>query len=405
MSLIAQAVNYGSCFDAIYSGEVKVQELLAYLASQPLDSRSLHAYRAVCQFSTPSRHYLQSGKHFLVEAPHYEYIALYIAIHGDLTIPSTLQGGPPLNQALRDKITGLDTKPHIMERVSYMVTPVPMFLLTDSFTYIDDVIACRSVQYFKDMSPLSKITAVSPERFLNYDLLIALANFPPERYRDKLIDRIELLATKAPLYWTKVIMGYYRRLLVETFLQDPILLTKSQALRVDRLMPGLIEPWYLELTDEVWKLLKLSSVQRAYLLGYGIDNTLSPRELKETMKLLSREGIDCYCKRLAERNLWLAKELNRTPIYSEVELVNEEDTLCERPEDYSPFDVVYLRKDNLVFRFTRPEFPNLLETKSNPWNKEELPALFLVQLANRLSTAELVGLPDPVPLKDALTNR
>jgi hypothetical protein len=404
MELISQTVDYGSCFDGIYSGEITVQALLEYLVSRPVDTRTLYAYRAACQFSLPSRHYLRNGKHFLISAPHYEYLAIYIKAQGDLNATESINGGLPLSLALKERLRDLESKPQIMERAAYMSNPLPIFLLNDSFLYIDDAIACRSVQQIEvaAMIELNKINP-SPRRFLDQDYISILVMYPPTTYREALIDRIEFLAARAPLYWTKIISPYYRRLLKDVFLSDPILLTKAQAMRVDRIFPDLIEAWYWDLGEDTWSLLKMNPIQRTYTLGYPIDGgPISQRELKETMKLLSREGIDAYCKRISEHNLHLAKELNKTPTCQEIELVNEEDTLCERPEDYSPFDIIYLRRDNLVFRFTRPEFPNLVETKVNPWNKEELPPLLLVQIINRLSMAAMAGLPEACPIRDML---
>lgn len=404
-SLLEQTLEYGSCFDALYLGDIGVLDLLVKISTMPVSDRTIYAYRAACQFMSPSKHYIaceDSMCHFLVAAPYLEYIAIYSNLSGDFNILETPSEGRPLSQVLKMALTDLKNKPQVNERMSLLCSPLPVFFAHEGFSYIDDAVACRTIKRL-DVVAMSEISsrAPSPARFIKHDYISMLSIYPPT-YHQALLDRAELLATKAPLYWQQIQCAAYANIIRDNLLDGSIKVTYQQATRINSLFPNLIDPWYFQLSEETWGLLKLSPIQKAYALGYPIDNDMTDKELKQAMMSLASKGIDNYCAELSRHHLQQIKDSHKTLLYPDLHLVNEEDTLCERPEDYSPFDVLVLRRDNLLFRFTRPEFRSLIDSRVNPWNKEELSPLFLLQLANRLNLATIAGLPEPAPLRDIL---
>ena len=106
MDLLEQTLEFGSFFDTLYTGEVRVVDVLELIASKPITDRTIYAYRAACQYMSPSKHILKNGKHFLEQASYPEYTALYAKLHGDFDLlPSSLA-----NKLIND----LNSKPHLM---------------------------------------------------------------------------------------------------------------------------------------------------------------------------------------------------------------------------------------------------------------------------------------------------
>jgi len=395
MDLLEQTLEFGSFFDTLYTGEVRVVDVLELIASKPVTDATIYAYRAACQYMSPSKHILKNGKHFLEQVPYPEYAALYAKLHGDFTI---------LPPSLANKLIGdLNNMPHLLERMSLLCTSLPVFFINDDFMYINDAIACRTIQR-SDLYAMIEMTDKAPSvsRFINHDYLTMISLYPPV-YQDELLDRAELLSSKAPQYWERVAKPYYAISIRSTLLTDGIKFSYPQAMRLIKLFPNLLPSWYSDLSEEAWSLLSLTAIQRAYCLGFQIeDGEVSESELKEAMLTLSTKGIDSYCQLVSARNLEQTKNCYHTHL-QQVTIVNEEDTLCEKPEDYSPFDIACLRQGKHLFRFTRPEFKTLIDSKVNPWNKEQLPVLFLLQLYNKLSMATIAQLPDPAPIKELLS--
>jgi hypothetical protein len=79
---------------------------------------------------------------------------------------------------------------------------------------------------------------------------------------------------------------------------------------------------------------------------------------------------------------------------------NEQDSLTNAINDYSPFDIFPYQHGHFIYFFTRPEFATLVEKKKNFWTGEDLPEAVVAAVTERLKIAAKLGLPTSEPLKD-----
>lgn len=133
----------------------------------------------------------------------------------------------------------------------------------------------------------------------------------------------------------------------------------------------------------------------AYLLGY--DGCFF-QESKGVREAASRLALEAEMPEFVGRYL---KEVDRfclqyaRYIYGqEADLVNEEDCNFNKVDGCLPYDIVrYIDENGKIFRFTRSDFPFIIEKRINPYNRQALPSGLLSEISRRLLVSSFYRFP------------
>lgn len=383
-NLLTESIHHGSIYQALQIKAVTVDQILQYLVKAPVDLRTTLAYRAACKYSHPDSHYIMNGEHkdrFLTVQPHQEYQLVYAYVTGiidctwdeigDLStgcialMAKALRNDPSVDLRMRilcdlplyDK-TLPDLSPLFQARHPYMIS-------LQAKTYI------LKHPHFAIQADWLDIL---PEEAINKSLL------------PMLMDRARDLLKVAPEYWHKVIRGEYLKIVrkISTGLKDDSTFTRDDWIKIREAFPE-IYPELDVYSDLAWKISKHPPITQAYLLGFSIESNFPTDLMLRTALInLSKDGPDAYLKAL--------------PPF-EFKLVNTTDTPLNPVADYSPYDRFIYRSGDVVYGFTRAEFPYILEKKLNPWDQQPIPEHILTLMECRLSMAKSLNLPTCEPLQ------
>ena len=220
------------------------------------------------------------------------------------------------------------------------------------------------------------------------------------------MSRVTKLQATAPDYYAKVAYKHYYRVARKIY-QDNLLteITQEDMLTFNTFFPSIVNPKLLEYSTLAFNISLLATDLAGYVLGFPIQTGLpSAAQIATALEQLEKMGLKAYAASIAKYVRASQLPLSTTPFESEnkATICNEEDVLMVKADKYSPFDVVVYRSGEHIFRFTRPEFSNLLKTKKNPWNNEEIPYSVLATISARHAASKDMGLPKSKPLKEIL---
>lgn len=375
---IKEVLEHGSVFTALEQEYVQPLDVLNALESyypQP-GMQELIAYKAVCMKLHPNQHVMPHGKHFLAVAPDYALVAIGY--------------GLDLNTRV-DDLTLQDVLPSQLPQTSW-AKETAVFVLSGQ-----NQIANILQQWYKNDIKQYYISARHWSPWLNINMLALNADWMCKLQYNcnlplQLLQRAQYMREVAPYYYEHVLTPLYTdvvRRIVNMRLFSKMSIDDFAALH--ELFPNLVDIRYSQLNDYAFDIATLSLDVAAYYLGFPIDHYL-PDENQVLMAaaILGEEGPEQYLKRLHDSP---SSFLNLPdPI-----VANDEDVMMERIEDYLPFDIVSYRKGQYLYRFTRPEFENLLKTGVNHWTNELLPLSILSVIASRVQTAVEIGLDQRLP--------
>lgn len=154
--------------------------------------------------------------------------------------------------------------------------------------------------------------------------------------------------------------------------------------------------------DFARKILNYGCDIAGYILGFPVHyHTPTDDQLHLALNRLNELKREEYAKTIVNygKQLFSADipfSVNK-PIFS-----NTDDVIFENINNYSPFDIVSYRDGDYIYRFTRPEFDNLLKSKKNHWTNDWLPKAVLATILSRVSTAKELKLPESRPLIELL---
>jgi NACalpha-BTF3-like transcription factor len=118
-------------------------------------------------------------------------------------------------------------------------------------------------------------------------------------------------------------------------------------------------------------------------------------DINLAISLLTQVGSDEYTKLVSEKNkTYMQSHFDKiiTNDDNATEVSNNHNTLFEPIESYNMFDVIKYYSKGVYF-FTRNEFGVLVERRTNPWTKNDLPYAVLTQIEARNKIAAEFNLP------------
>lgn len=373
---ISESVFHGSIFLALEQNFFMVKELLTWLVDQPCCLKTKIAYKAVCYYLSLNDQYLADGYHFLYRCANYVDIAVCFSLN--VYIPDR-----------NDDLTLSAPLYFHLYPIDNTITDMSKFIIDGQATQdylLDNLTLCylaRNDPYFKNHN-------ISPdeynEYFLNSDWLNKL------RYTDKLAEllltRVRLIESLAVNY-SKLVIKEYHLVAQKIHRLNLIKLTREQVEEFNNYFPNILSSHIFNYQDLAFKISLLNNDLAGYLLGFAIDKMIpNNKQIKEALDQLDKLGVEEYCQRLKQKY--------------EVILANETDVLMEPIDDYSPFDIVSFQTGDHLYRFSRAEFDNILQTKKNPWTNEDLhPTILSSMYARNLAACE-IKLPECKILKDLL---
>ncbi len=393
------AVNIGSVFLALESKWFSCQSLLNWLVDAPLSTHTKIAYKALCLNYPVNLQYLDDTYHFLSKRPEYLLIAL--------TLESDIEVGE-----LPDQNTPDCNNPIIAHGFD---------ILSQNGISIEDKRILRLI-----------LTGDGPKNYVgsNLDLCCKARIFPhlnisghkynislvntdwtkKFRYNEKLasliLHRIVELQRTAPIYYAEVAYAAYYKV-ARKLNKDKLLisLSKDELIMFDTFFNNIVDKRILSYNNLAYKIAILGNDIAGYILGFPIQDVIpNDDQIHYALKRLTDLGPQSYAEyiksyvKLTYTTTLPFADVNKDVIYS-----NETDVIMDAIDIYTPFDIVSCQIGQHMYRFTRPEFNDLVKNKKNPWTGEFLYPSNLSTIQSRVSAAKELGLPQPCPLIELLT--
>lgn len=390
---IKQSVMIGSVFLALENKLFTHSELLQWLlvnSNEDFDENFQIAYKAVCSGIDPNLQYLEDDDHFIKKKPQYSAV-------------SHLLGLNPL----------LSYRRHTDEK-DYL----PFFLVIqnsiDKLNF-EEYSICRIIAGVGDHDKEYVFSKLSTShRSRNFPHL----NVSPDEINKGLVDadwvqkfrytpqlaslvlkRITKLKEKAPLYYSSVGYKVYRNVIIKLYNEKLFTeLTKEQLHVISDYFPCIIDPKILSYNNLCYKISLLGNDLAGYILGFPI-HTMIPNDDQISLAIdyLMNHTPKEYCTYIST---YVSKSYSiETPFSSSSPTyANNQDVIMENIDDYVPFDIVSYQTGNYIYRFTRPEFKQLIKSKKNHWTNEWLPLAVLSVIKQREITSREIGLPQSLPL-------
>lgn len=387
MTLIDETIQYGSVQLALKEKAFTVNHIITRLTEIPSTQRTLLAYRQACLLGNDTDQYV-NDRHFLSITLGEEYAAIFV-LSGRHQKDDDTEVLAPLASGLRR----LAVDPIFSRTIRLICDDLNVSNIGDGD--IPVLIQAYSTS-------LLSLVLRSPENFRTPtidDYLSGdyLEEPIPHGEAKKVLERCTLLAAKANSYWRTVAMPAYTRYLERSMEEHGLEGLSPDSFRELRLLiPKLFEDLDLaEISDIGFRLLTLPTILAGYYLGLPIHHEEpSRKKIVELIKELSHLGVEEYTNRLeAAQRAELKQHIS-----------HEHDVLYENIFRYGPFDRVQIQQKGHTFIFTRPEFPNLISSKTNHWNHTPLPVPFIEKLRYRQKVAFTLRLPNPMPVDQLLHN-
>lgn len=401
--LITQTIQHGSVYLALKQRAFTVAQLIRHLPEMDYNERSYIAYRQACLLGSDDDQYISDddqsteARHFLTLVPHEMYVAIFV-LSGRKSRETDTDIVLAMNEGLRRLALDqtFSRKAHLLCD-SLNVTKVineDIPLLVQSRSNLLLSMVRKSPQHFR---------SVTTEDFIQADFL---EEVPQGSHPERLIKRCFFLKQEAPAYWQLVTSKLYDQFLGRVISEGGFQHYNREAfLTAASLIPSLTQGIRLDnLSELAFRLLVLPTTMAGYYLGFPI-HLQEPRRatILQLITQVSQLGPEEYTNRLQALQEREAQH-HYIGVGVNVPLTkgNEHDVIHENVFRYGPFDRLGMTTDNVVFYFTRPEFGNLLEKQTNPWNNTKLSRMVVEQVRCRVKIARLLNLPKPLPIDQLL---
>lgn len=383
---ISQAVMIGSVFLALENNFFTHEALLKWLSTANFNERTQIAYKAVCCKMHPDNQYLDDTFHFLTKKPEYTSIAYGCGLNDEIADSSINDqyNYNPIITHIHDALAEFHNKADLRMFTALILAGhgTPQYIESKLCT-------CYRARNFPNLH----ISAHA----INIGLVQAdwVAKF---RYNDGLakliLKRVSKLQEEAPIYYAGVAYKAYHSVAIKLNKEKLLTqLSRDELVMFDSFFPEIIDRKILGYNDLAYKIALLGNDVAGYVLGFPIQNMIPNEEQIHTaIQYLTEHGVEAYAKLISDyiesSYLPILPFPASNPIYA-----NDQDVMMEDHNNYAPFDVVAYRTGNHIYRFTRAEFDNLIETKKNPWTGEWLPPSILSSIEARAKSAKELGLP------------
>lgn len=215
-----------------------------------------------------------------------------------------------------------------------------------------------------------------------------LLSFYSKEMFDDLAVRLCHLHDITPLYFAKLQASFKSKLIA---IKDK--LTVDQVMTLTRIGFNLIEGFEVDelrkLSPGAWR---LACIFNKWILGYYLG--FDPRNgqvplpcLKKALLRLSAVGPVSYAKEVLPSEWRHPFDLDTAGACSETDIMLNQ--IC----DYNPFDIVRYYENGFSWILTRPQFENILVTRTNPYSQEIIPDYALDEIRRRLDLVQKCGLP------------
>lgn len=389
---IFQSVYFGSIYLALSKQLFTTRELLNWLPDAYLCSKTLIAYKVICESLTLDKQYLDDDVHFLAKAPNYAGIIANDDM--SLLIPEVqnVDDSPPIISRICNILIEYRNEPPLIDFIN-------LFHGRGSIKYLrDNINTCYGAHNFPHL------------RLDGHSINVALIEvdwIDKFRYNNRLakliIKRMHYLRDKATIYYDRVARGAYLPI-VKKLYKDKLLikLSKVDLIELDTIFPNIIDSQYLSCNDLSRKILSLGNEIAGYLLGFPIQyHTPTDTQLHSALEQLSLLKRDDYASFVTKNNENFY--LMDIPFIKErTSFANIEDVVVQKIDNYSAFDIVAYRDGNHIYRFTRPEFKALLKSGKNHWTNDWLPVAVASIISSRKRTAKSLNLPKSSVLSELL---
>lgn len=421
-----EILKYGNINAALKSKYITGREIMNWLWSgaQP-GCNTLHLYWAVCARCDEKDQLNNQGKHFLEVRKEESFQQIYILTHRSREYYGNLASilGLQAIKILQGKNSSLVSE-YIRSSKSRLGVNSTMILFRNRFIRSDSKINAGNLL-------ICIKTAVNTDYFSWIEEHIELVGRQTEKelLLTEIIRRSKTIKSSAPGYWKNVAKDGFLPIM------RVLALNLSEKVLSYDLYPELC-PDLSKLSKLALKILSLtSSFQKGYLLGFPIDRYLPiDDELLKAALHLTNLGPERYCRLLELHNnktvqricqdpglpsswqvpqdIHLATSPNQFDLdpgiidqdYKKMEPSNRADlSLTDQICDFSPFDIVGVQSGTTFHFFSRGEFPSLIQTKRNPYNRQSLDPGILVTLKDRINRAKLMNLPKSATLLQLIT--
>lgn len=391
-SEIKQSVMGGSVFLALAGKFFSPMALLNWLVGVTIDDRTCVAYKAICMELHPNRQYLNDNFHFLCKEPAYVGIAINYGLDSDLgnQADPLASNSYPLINYTSETLFKLNATPELKHQLALILGK----RVTSDYLLPRLITAYKARTFPKVVVPPA----------LRQQALVMADWIEKFEYKENLsgliLRRIASLQQQAPLYYARIgCKAYYpviRKLEQEGLLSN---LTRDELAMLHSFFPGVIDSRILTYDDLGYKLSCLKPNVAGYVLGFPIDR-MQPQsdQIHQAIAKIQSEGIPRYL----EANRDYIQSLCLGIDASSSKIVNPDDVLAESIENYVAFDLVIYQQGFHIYRFSRPEFSELLKSKKNHWTGEFLPPTILGTIKTRLKLANTLGFPPARPLPEML---
>lgn len=392
---IRQSIMYGSVFLALETGFINHPAVLEWLATAEVNEQTQIAYKAVCMKIAPGEQYLPDGDHFLVKRPEYALMAVGCGLFPEI---------PARKTDLEDEALIVYIVEHLSETLNRQLVRNKINLILSGqgpANYVQiNLVPCYQARNFPHLRDADPHT-------INIGLVLAdwTAKF---RYTDKLakliLHRVANLQRDAPIYFAGVGYKAYHQVIMKLN-QEKLFnqLTRDELITLDTFFPGIIDRKILNYNDLAYKLALLGNDIAGYILGFPIQNVIpNDEQIHEALAMLTTMGCSGYTDQIknyvSTTYTPMMPIVSRSSVYS-----NQEDVLMEEIDDYVPFDIVAYQDGGYIYRFTRPEFDKIIESKKNAWTNNWLPPSVLSTIKARHEAATELKLPPSRIMREMLT--
>lgn len=392
---IRESVEIGSVFLALGGGFFTPEALLQWLTTVGMTERTQVAYKAVCVLISPDKQYMDDTYHFLTKKPEYASIAIGYAL-SDSTFDQNVEGcNNPIIAHICDEITKINTNQNVRNLSGLILAG------KGSEAYIrSKLVTCYRARCFPHLR-----TVTDHE----YNTALICADWTCKfRYNETLvplmIERVAKLQQIAPMYYAGVAYKTYHNVAVKLNKEKLLSrLSRDDMAVFNIFFPGVIDPKILDYNDLAYKISLLDNDISGYVLGFPIQTAIpTDEQIHQAIQILTDQGVEKYAETIKS---YVATTYTSLPPFmgsDKISYSNETDVIMENIDNYSPFDIVSFQTGIHMYRFTRPEFAQLLKSKKNPWTNEWLPVTVLSSIKARMSAVKELGFPPSRPLKEIL---
>lgn len=398
MNHVEQALKFGSIALALMHKFVTPSEILDHILNIACTEMTMLAYKFVCELIPPNLQYCSDNWHFLVKKPEYAPIAMAF----DLDIDIGNRNVDPSDTILPNIIYKLNE----FRNDTGLINLLRLILrgeATSSYvkTKLHLVIQMRILP-----SDIDDTSREHNNMLLQGDLLNKIDMFDFDL--DQLVSRITVLKDGAPDYYKMIeplYHNFFQALYHNMKYTDPSVLQELNIMFPKIISHNILQ--YSKFTKAIdiscYKLSFMNVNVAGYILGLPIHEICITKDhITASLQILSAQGLDTYIQNIQHSVETLCEPKLEFLKIPEQQYCNDMDVMMYAIVEYGLFDIVWYRAGAHIYRFTRPEYEQILKSKKNPWTNEIVPESVLHMIIARISMATSLELPQARTVRELI---